>query len=334
MLLEEIRKDFYRLVIPLNMESLRSVNVYAIKGPDLSLIVDTGMGTDEVFFQFLEVLTSLGIRLERSLLLITHFHIDHFGFAKKMEGMGAKILMSKKDWERAKRIRSSTLKEEVIPFLALCGCPIDRQTFSFFDEVDSIYDMEDKNTVHFLSPNERIEIGGYVFLVLFTPGHSPGHVTLYEPKLGLYISGDHILKDISPTVQARKVEDDPLKDYLTSLRNISRLSINLALPSHGDPFLQVKKRSGELFIHHRKRLKEISQILEGGAKTIYEIASLVKWEIGMADFYELPIMHKIFAMGEALAHTNYLQKRGKIFYSFEKDKGAYIWSLKDRLKKP
>ena len=43
-----------------------------------------------------------------------------------------------------------------------------------------------------LRGEETINLGGFSFNVLWTPGHSPGHISLYEPDKKLLFSGDFI----------------------------------------------------------------------------------------------------------------------------------------------
>ncbi|MCX7856604.1 MAG: MBL fold metallo-hydrolase [Deltaproteobacteria bacterium] len=330
MFFEKLRDNFYRVVIPLNLESLKSVNVYVVKGEKNGLIVDTGMGDNEIFLKILHILSHVGIEPEETKVVVTHFHIDHIGFAKKMLQTGCELLLSITDWEKAKKIRSASLKEEAFSFLWMCGCPLNRENFSFFDEVDQVYEIEETDHISFLSEGDIIEVGQYKFISILTPGHTPGHVTLYEPTTQIYISGDHLLNEISPTVQARAIHDDPLRDYLASLNRVSRLPINLVLPSHGEPFFNAKRRIEELFLHHEKRLKEIIRLLKKKQRTIYELASLMEWDIHKFDFHGLPIRHKIFAMGEALAHANFLKKEGKIEYNFDIDGRVYLRSIESK----
>ena len=62
---------------------------------------------------------------------------------------------------------------------------------------------------------ETITTGVYDLEVIWTPGHSPGHICLYEPKNQLLFSGDHILPCISPNVSYHvQSGDNPLGDYI------------------------------------------------------------------------------------------------------------------------
>ncbi|NDJ33135.1 MAG: MBL fold metallo-hydrolase [Chloroflexi bacterium] len=42
----------------------------------------------------------------------------------------------------------------------------------------------------FLEPGETLEVGALTFDVLFTPGHAPGHISLYSAGGGAVFSGD------------------------------------------------------------------------------------------------------------------------------------------------
>ena len=42
----------------------------------------------------------------------------------------------------------------------------------------------------FLNEGDTLEFGNSQFKILFTPGHAPGHISLYSKKDGLLISGD------------------------------------------------------------------------------------------------------------------------------------------------
>ena len=41
-----------------------------------------------------------------------------------------------------------------------------------------------------LAEGDRISFGQYTFDVLFTPGHTPGHVSFYEAEVGIIFDGD------------------------------------------------------------------------------------------------------------------------------------------------
>lgn len=65
--------------------------------------------------------------------------------------------------------------------------------------------------------------------------------------------------------------------------------------------------------HHAARLEEVLRILrEQPELTAYEIAGGMTWQIRARSWAEFPPVQKWFAVGECLAHLDYLRKRGAI----------------------
>jgi glyoxylase-like metal-dependent hydrolase (beta-lactamase superfamily II) len=110
------------------------------------------------------------------------------------------------------------------------------------------------------NPKEIPEIieDDYRFRVLYTPGHSPDHISLYEPSQKWAFTGDLLLW--GPT---REVSTDvKIYDAMDSLRKLSDLEIEILFPGHGLPFeepneaLREQIRNLEAFELHIKELYE------------------------------------------------------------------------------
>ena len=86
---------------------------------------------------------------------------------------------------------------------------------------------------YFLKNNEIIDICGFNFKILFTPGHSPGHICLYNKENKILFGGDVLFKgSIGRT-------DLPGGDYNTLIESIQKNLLILddevkVLPGHGD----------------------------------------------------------------------------------------------------
>ena len=88
-----------------------------------------------------------------------------------------------------------------------------------------------------LDGGERFIVGGRTWEVVHTPGHSPGHMCLWDAQARLLCSGDHLLQVVSPPVTfERGFEADPMGSYLASLDRVRDLAPDLVLPGHGAPF--------------------------------------------------------------------------------------------------
>jgi glyoxylase-like metal-dependent hydrolase (beta-lactamase superfamily II) len=144
-----------------------------------------------------------------------------------------------------------------------------------------------------------LRFAGAEWHVVHTPGHSPGHITLHARARGWLIAGDHLLETISPAVGLYpEGRDDPLADYLTSLRLTKELDVRLVLPGHREPFTAAAERIDALLAHHESRLKACLDAVGSGPATA--------WEVSLNVFGTQPdAANARFAQAEALAHLEY-----------------------------
>ena len=157
---------------------------------------------------------------------------------------------------------------------------------------------------------DTITVGPYRFQCVHTPGHTPGHLCLYEPNKKILIAGDHLLGDISPNVVCWSNEENPLGHYLESLDKVDQLDVDLVLPGHRQIFHRHRQRVMELKNHHAQRLQEVQNIISLGSKNAFETAREMTWEFGNGDWDAFPVTQQWFATGEALAHLRYLEASG------------------------
>lgn len=316
---QEVAQGVYSAQLPIPVASLHSVNVYVIKGERV-LLIDTGMNSKECLDHLLRALDLLDVKGHVD-LFVTHFHVDHFGNVRSLSRKGARVYISKEDWNSVISLKTGILRRDILRFLERSGFPAEEASSLFSREIDSAYEVEDKSVL-FVRDGDIIACGSLELLCVATPGHTSGHMTLLDVQSGLYFSGDHLLYEISPTIQARSDSENPLKDYLLSLAKISSLPIEQVLPAHGRPFKDVARRVRDLIEHHEQRLEEILGILSRRGMTTYEIASLMRWDISYSDWAALPLAQRLFATGEAFAHLRYLEEEGLV--RCERN-GVYRW---------
>jgi glyoxylase-like metal-dependent hydrolase (beta-lactamase superfamily II) len=158
---------------------------------------------------------------------------------------------------------------------------------------------------------EALHIGSFSFEIIWTPGHSPGHICLYEPNHKVLFTGDHILPTITPNVSIHaQTHGSPLGDYMRSLEKLEDLDVKYVLPAHEFDTKELKKRIHEIHEHHEVRLNEMMGCVDRGGSTAWDVAGRVKWATGMLADFE-PFMQRA-AVGETIAHLEYLFEQGRL----------------------
>ncbi len=311
-MVEEIAHGFYRIPIPLPESLLGSVNAYVVKGPERSLIVDTGMDLDLCMQAMDEGLHRIDVDAAGCDFFITHSHPDHFALVSRLLREGSVIYIDRREAEVLETVRSGAMFADFQTFARLTGFPESDLARILPPELTRP-SKEQVWPFRFVKDADLIAAGDYRFRCVSTPGHSRGHTCLYEPTRRLLLAGDHLLGDITPGIQARSGPEDPLSDYLQGLDKIYPLDVRLVLPGHRDPFTHFRERIGELREHHRMRAAEIMAELEDGGKGAYEIASGITWNVvASGSWAAVPDLQKLLATGETLAHLKYLEGKGAL----------------------
>lgn len=308
---EEISTNLYKIEIPLPGSPLKALNSYVIKGPERNLIIDTGWDRKECMNAMQAGFRELKVDLRRSDFFITHFHPDHLGLVFNLATDTSKIYFNQPD---ADLVGDRSRWDYLFNYARKSGLPESEIQAVIHSHPGYKYKPKSQLTFTILKGNDEIRIGDYLFKCVETPGHTRGHMCLYEPNKKILVSGDHILNDITPNIQLWSDEWNPLKEYLVSLDRVYGLDIGLVLPGHRNIFTSCKERIKELRNHHKRRLDEIFLILEKDAKDAHQVASQMNWDITYEyDSFDLfPVLQKWFATGEAIAHLKYLEEKGMI----------------------
>jgi len=311
-MVREILANLYKIEIPLPASPLKALNSYVIKGSERNLIIDTGWDREECKSAMQGGLKELGVDLEKCDFFITHRHTDHIGLVSNLTTEASKIYFNQPDADSIEK--SGDRWDHLFEYARMSGLP-ERELRILLDGHPGFkYRPKGPMAFTILKEDDTVNIGEYSFKCLGTPGHTEGHLCLYEPNKKVLVSGDHILNTITPNIQLWSDKWNPLKEYLASLDKVYELDIGLVLPGHRSILKDCRGRIQELKDHHQKRVDEILLILEKGSQNAFQVASEMSWDI--ADVYDsfdlFPATQKWFATGEAIAHLKYVEEKGMV----------------------
>lgn len=174
-------------------------------GSGTAVVVDPGGDVDQILHE----LAKRQLRCDE--IWLTHSHLDHCGGVRRLkEVTGARVLGHPGEAE---------FRSRVVDIAAMYGLP-----------GSDLQNCPEPDTM--LTGGETLTIGEATFEVLFTPGHSPGHLCFYNRSNRVLVAGDTLFQgSIGRT-------DLPGGDFDVLMASIRGVLLKLpldtrVLPGHG-----------------------------------------------------------------------------------------------------
>jgi len=255
-----------------------------IKGQDLRVLIDAGMGED-----------GMAAALESGIdvLILSHCHIDH--------RLTRQLIPEVPVWCHDKEEIFLQEREYFFTAMGLKRSGLDLT--KLFDFAHGMFGIE---IARRLTDGERIDLGGITLQVIHTPGHTPGHMAFFIPEHNLLFSGD---VDLTPFGPFYGHDFADINNFLTSIEKLKQLNAAMALSGHAGPFngnLAGRFEEYGEIIHNRDRL-----LLE----TLAQPKSLADFRGGNL-FYpaypDFPDLIRWFEIVHIEKHLTRLQKMGKV----------------------
>jgi glyoxylase-like metal-dependent hydrolase (beta-lactamase superfamily II) len=286
-------------------------NVYMIEGPEGNMLIDSGGNTADAYNALGTDLKNYGFIIKDiKQIVITHAHPDHTGLATRIasfSGAGININEIEANDLRFRYEKYDEFVAENLEILKASGVPPEEA--SQLNHMLPKEFMMPVNATALLKEGDTIIFDPFEFVVIETPGHSPGHVCLYETKKKFLFSGDTVLQEITPNIGYNpQYGKDMLGEFIKSLEKLYPLEVNLVFPGHGPAFSGMRQLIEALMRHHKERQRDIKRILEGSSKTPYQVAREVSWNVDVKDgkYEYLSILDRRLAITETVAHLEHM----------------------------
>jgi glyoxylase-like metal-dependent hydrolase (beta-lactamase superfamily II) len=307
---ESLGNGIHLVPAPLPFKSPAWVNTYAVEAGGGLLLLDCGTDWEPGREAIGEGFRVLG--LEESAvhtLVVSHLHLDHVGMSGRLiREWGCRFVMHERAAKLVDRYNDTPgYVDRLLRIGRTHGVPdrlLESATADLATRPDYMPLIDPPD--HTVADGERIDVGGGRGLeVVHTPGHEPAHICLRDSQTGILFSGDHILPRISPVIMWDEDLGDPLGDYLSSLRKLLAMDIELTYPAHGTLIDQGDERARQILLHHDRRLLDMAQLVRERDSTA--------WEVMLESFRpNLTPLEARLAFLETVSHLEHLKMTGRL----------------------
>ena len=317
----KIVEGIFQIKMPLmagELSDLNHVNIYLVQGSHGWTLIDTGWKTEKTVDFLNQALAAVPVKIsDIERIIISHTHPDHYGLAGEFKKILPQVPIFIHYWEKlliqTRYIDYIRGLKEADEYLEKHGFPKNisgNSAVAFRNVLEKVVPVLPDS---YLTGGEIISTGVFDLEIIWTPGHSPGHICIYEPRNQILFAGDYILPSITPNISSSPVSgDDPLGAYLDCYNKIKQLAVKLVLPGHQDPFSDWHKRMRTIVLHHKDRGAEILESMSDNPLNAYQIASLITWTMNKKKWTEIPPVQQRMATGEVIAHMEHLYWQGKV----------------------
>lgn len=308
--LEEVAEGVFELRLPIPFEE-GIVNCFLFPDGGQVDLLDCGIGSETSIAMVHRAIAEVGggpdARLRR--LVITHIHPDHFGAAGVLASQeGVEVCMHRLEvpMVHPRYLELEQLIAEVGRYLQVNGVPepdaaelrnSSRQLRDFVVPTEAAIQLDGAETLRLGRRELRVE---------WTPGHSPGHICLFDTRDRLLFAGDQLLPETSPNIGLHpQSTPNPLGEFLESLDRLVALGPERVFPAHGRPFTDVAALASRLRQHHHGRETRILGLIGDREVSGWDVA------IGLWGVRETH-WEKRLALQEALAHLQDMAFDGRL----------------------
>jgi glyoxylase-like metal-dependent hydrolase (beta-lactamase superfamily II) len=302
--------DDLKMIRPESSYWPESANVYLFKDGDGISLFDVGCGNMAPVDRLFRALEALGWKSKRiKKIVLSHVHPDHSGAMEILlsEITPEHILLHEDDLNYALEPEKLTLSFDIAlckkQFAAL-GYEVPKGSkgpefdlIPYFEALGcSTCNVKPSKTV---VEGDLIQIGDYYFQILHTPGHAPGHMSLYDPDNRVLLAGDIV----GEMVAWYTPSSGGAARYLKSLEKVEVLDIDLILPSHGDVIQDSEEGIRKIKDEILEKERGIVAALQSGQRSFEELLNI---------FFALPTVQFFPGIPILESHLQKLEKEGKI----------------------
>jgi glyoxylase-like metal-dependent hydrolase (beta-lactamase superfamily II) len=243
-----------------------SSSIVAIRDSRGLICIEIGGGGEKNIRQTKELFQAEGLSVyDIHTVIISHTHADHMGAIAHFRALNPEMIVVDHETDapflQDNRLLNEIFNVDLIPRYF----PGERMDMlEFYEAFCPISETRPDQTV---VEGDTLRCGPYSFQVIHTPGHHPGHISLFEPEQRVLFVGDMLGLEVpfyTPNAGGSA-------GFMESMRKFRALEPDLIIPSHGalihDAPAAVRTAAGKVM----RREERLLEALSGGPRIFQDL---------------------------------------------------------------
>ena len=216
------------------------------------VLFDAGFGSDTV--RTVEALDGVGVSPGSiDLLVNTHFHSDHVG--------GNSVLQS----EHHLPIAAASVDAEEVNRASTNACLAE-----WLDQPVEQYHVDRP-----LAPGKTLKVGPADWEILSTPGHTPNHLSFYQPDEQVLVIGDAVHANDVGWINLAIDGPAAIDTALRTVERLADLPVRVGLPGHGPAVTNPAKTFASAHARYEKMRADPQRAAWHACKRIFAFALMI-----------------------------------------------------------
>ncbi len=291
----EIRPGLYFLKVE-KKGVVDSSSLVVIRDREGLVCLEVGGGGDENIRQTLGLFEREGLSIsDVHTVIISHTHADHMGaiayFRERLPGLT--VVDHEVD---APYLRDNTLLNRAFD-ADLVAEHFPGERFDILEFYAAFCPISETSPDRNVREGDVLACGAYAFEVIHTPGHHPGHISLYERHEKILFVGDMVGMEVPFYTPS----SGGAVGYLASMKKYLALDVDLIIPSHGDLVENAREVIQGAVGKVGRREDRLLRALDGPPKTFNEL---------LPNLFRSPAQYMFPGAAVLASHLEKLKKDG------------------------
>ncbi len=306
--------EVWRVELLMRDTFLPSVNAFVLRDDGETLVVDAGTSDDFNDTRLMRALIGLGVDPERTTLFCTHAHMDHAGLARELAEAGVRVVVPEGVLGDMRLLAVPAWRDEMVARMRAEGVS-EAESAELADVIwDHAVNFEtEKIAFSTVRSGDVLRCGHWDLEVMPTPGHTPGHCALWEPRSRTAFLGDAVLFLCSTCIGFWREGNDPIGEQIATLGRLAEMGVEHAFLGHGLQEGSVSERCLANAAHHERRsARALAAIRETPGRTGADLVPAMGWRAPFDRWSETPALTRWFLVSESIAHLDHLVATGAV----------------------